>query len=114
MNAIDPASFRRETERDFESLRFAEQFVVWAVRAWVHNSHRSSDDGVPIETGFRLAKIEPALASLTFFLRVLQSAAVRPVDVRCIHCPTVSRDEEVLLEAIASLQAGHIATGHRL
>lgn len=93
-------------DRRLEDLAFAEQFCVWAVRAWVHNAERSSTDAVPIETGFRLAKIEPALSSLTFFLRVVQSAAVRPMEIRCLHCPQVSPDEELLLHAIGALQTG--------
>lgn len=93
-------------DRRLEDLAFAEQFCVWAVRAWVHNAERSSSDAVPIETGFRLAKIEPALSSLTFFLRVIQTAAVRPLEIRCLHCPHVSPDEELLLHAIGALQAG--------
>lgn len=94
------------TDRRLEDLAFAEQFCVWAVRAWVHNAERASTDAVPLETGFRLAKIEPALSSLTFFLRVVQAAAVRPLEIRCLHCPQVSPDEELLLHAIGALQAG--------
>src|SRR5262249_23335883 len=94
------------TSRRLEDLSFAEQFCVWALRAWVHNAERSSADAVPIETGFRLAKIEPALSSLTFFLRVVQAAATRPMEIRCLQCPNVSPDEELLLHAIGALQAG--------
>jgi hypothetical protein len=92
--------------RHLEDMKFAEQFAVWAIRAWVHNSQRSSDVAVDMESGFRLAKIEPALASLTFFMRALQNAASRPIEVRCLHCPQVSPDEELMLHAVAALQAG--------
>jgi hypothetical protein len=91
--------------RHLEELGFPEQFVVWALRAWVHNSQRPGD-AVAIETGFRLAKIEPALASMTFFMRVLQTAAQRQIEVRCLHCTQVSPDEELILHAVAALQAG--------
>jgi len=99
---IDPAL----TARHLEDLKFAEQFTVWALRAWVHNSQRMASDAVEIETGFRLAKIEPALSSMTFFMRVLQTASQRQIEVRCIHCSQISPDEELLLHAVAALQAG--------
>lgn len=101
--AHDPAP---PAQRHLEDLRFAEQFFVWALRAWVHNSQSSSDKAVAIETGFKLAKIEPALATLTFFMRVLQNAALRPIEIRCIHCALVSPDEELLIHAVGALQAG--------
>jgi hypothetical protein len=76
---VDPAL----TARHLEDPKFAEQFTVWALRAWVHNSQRPSAAAVEIETGFRLAKIEPALSSITFFMRVLQAASQRQIEVRC-------------------------------
>src|SRR5262249_34199258 len=72
------------------------------------------DKAVPIETGFRLARIEPALASLTFFMRILQNAALRPVEVRCIHCHVVGADEELLIHAVAALQTGRHAAAHMI
>jgi hypothetical protein len=102
------------TERRLDELKFAEQFVVWAFRAWVHNSQRSSHKAVAIETGFRLAKIEPALATLNFFMRIVQNTASRPIEVRCIQCPTLAPDEELLIHAVGALQAGRHATAHMI
>lgn len=102
----------REEERRLAEMRFAEQFLIWALRAWTHNSLRPSDKRVAIETGFKLAKIEPALASLTFFMRVLLSVATRPIEIRCIHCTSASADEELLLHAVGALQAGRYMGAH--
>lgn len=102
----------QDDERRVEDLRFAEQFLIWALRAWTHNSLRSSDKHVAIETGFKLAKVEPALASLTFFMRVLLSVATRPIEIRCMHCACVSADEELLLHAVGALQAGRHMGAH--
>lgn len=107
------------TERDLNDLRFGEQFVVWALRTWVHNSRCEPGQEIAIDNGFRLARIEPALATLTFFMRTLNGAARRQIEVRCIHCPTVSWDEELLMHTIGALQladhvAAHIVLHHYL
>lgn len=99
-------------ERDLNDLRFGEQFVVWALRAWVHNNQCETGQEVAIDTGFRLARIEPALATLTFFMRLLQRTARRQIEVRCIHCRAVSWDEELLMHTIGALQSGDHSQAH--
>jgi hypothetical protein len=98
--------------RHLEDLRFGEQFTVWALRAWVHNSACEPGAEVAIETGFRLANIEPAIGSFSYFMRTLHTAARRRIDVGCVHCAQLSADEELLLHAASALQDGNHAVAH--
>jgi hypothetical protein len=99
-------------QRQVEDLKFGEQFTIWALRAWVHN--RTCDPGaeVGIETGFRLANIEPALATFSCFMRMLHTAARCRIDVGCVHSAQLSADEELLLHAASALQDGNHAVAH--
>lgn len=86
-------------------LVLAEQLVVWSVRAWV--GHFKSKDGGELSPKvarlFTLAGAAPGAWSLDRLLRLIAANARRTLDVRCVRCPTVSRDECLLLHAIAGL-----------
>lgn len=98
----------------FQDLDFSEQFVVWAARGAAHNRSCACGNPVDLAIGFRLARAEAALPPLLAFMQILESAAERPISLHAVACGCLSSDEHILLECVASLQNGGIATAHRL
>jgi len=99
---------------DFQQLDFSQQFVVWAARGVAHNRQCECGNPVDLAIGFRLARAEAALPPLLAFMQILESAGERPISLHAVACGCLSTDEHVLLECVASLQNGGIATAHRL
>jgi hypothetical protein len=100
--------------RSFQDLQFGEQFIVWAVRAWTHNRECDCGNQVDIKTGFRVMQLETALPMLAAFLETTRTAADRRIELHGVSCCGVSHDEALLIQCIASLQMGYLATAHRL
>jgi hypothetical protein len=95
------------TERQVGALRFAEQFAVWTVRVWAQG-HRGAEDAWDLlREGMAKAEAGPdAMAALADFMTLVVLGRQRALDVRCIHCPNLSPDEEAMLAALAAAQAG--------
>jgi hypothetical protein len=93
-------------ERPIAGLRFAEQFAVWTMRVWAAGHRGAEEAWSLLRDGFAKAEAgADAMASLADFMTLVVLGRQRPLDVRCIHCPRVSPDEEALLGALASAQA---------
>lgn len=94
-------------ERLVGTLRFAEQFAVWTVRVWA-KGHQGSDEAWDLlREGMAKAEAGPdAIAALADFMTLVVLGRQHALDVRCIHCPNLSPDEEAMLAALASAQAG--------
>lgn len=97
-----------------EALRFAEQFVVWAIRVWVAAVKERRPPGRLLDEGFEVACCEEGLAPLHGLMHTLAVASERSIDVRCVNCRHVSPDESSLLRAIAGFQRGSYGEGAML
>lgn len=97
-----------------EALRFAEQFVVWAIRVWVAAVKERRPPGRLLDEGFEVAGCEEALAPLHGLMHTLAVTSQRSIDVRCVNCRHVSPDETSLLRAIAGFQRGSYGEGAML
>jgi len=94
-------------ERLVGGMRFAEQFAVWTLRVWAAG-HRGSEEAWDLlREGMAKAEAGPeAMAALADFMTLVVLGRQRALDVRCIHCPKLSPDEEAMLAALAAAQAG--------
>ena len=93
-------------ERQVEALRFAEQFAVWTVRVWAAGHQGSEEAWGLLRDGFAKAEAGPeAMAALADFMTLVVLGRQRSLDVRCIHCPRVSPDEEAMLATLAAAQS---------
>ncbi|MBL8838389.1 MAG: hypothetical protein JNL66_19215 [Alphaproteobacteria bacterium] len=93
-------------ERAVEALRFAEQFAVWTLRVWAAGHRGSEEAWSLLRDGFARAEAGPdGMAALADFMALVVLGRQRPLDVRCVHCPMTSPDEEAMLAALASAQA---------
>jgi hypothetical protein len=104
----DGTSASDGVERLVGTLRFAEQFAVWTVRVWAAGHRGSEEAWGLLRDGFAKAEAagSDAMAALADFMTLVVLGRQRALDVRCIHCPNVSPDEEAMLAALASAQAG--------
>ena len=88
----------------FAEMPFCEQLIVWAIRFWVRNfKNQCSADG-PIQHGFALARVPEAHRALDDFLTIVAYASGTGIDIRCLHHPSTSIDEQRILGIIAALQ----------
>jgi hypothetical protein len=95
-------------------LDAAESVLLTAIRSWV-KSDRNNEDPIP---GLR-QKLEPAGApdaalSVVGLMTVLARLVMRPVDVQCPRCPTLSIDEKHLLLAASFAQAGETRAAEKV
>jgi len=86
-----------------DRLPFAEQFVVWAMR--LRQTAGDTGEGfAQLRYGFLLARAEDGLGHFNRLMSVLDAAAIRPLDIRCLTCRRVGRDEARLLAVLAAFQ----------
>lgn len=87
-------------------LDSGEALLLWAIRYWVHGSPRGDTIHSPVAQAWSYL-YAPALAEpFDMMMTAVQSAAGRPIMIRCELCRWVSQDEERLLATIALHQAG--------
>lgn len=90
--------------RTLDSLRLAERFVVWALREWRLRRGNGETRPETLRRGFHHADIGDGLTPFCDFMEALVSGTRRPLDVRCMNCPYVSPDEDLVLDAVAAAQ----------
>lgn len=95
---------RTTPEIEVETLSFAEQFVVWAVRAWVDGYKSGRGQAGLLREGFALAGAADGWLLIEELMSILAAAARRPLDVRCLACRMLGDDEAPLLAAVGGLQ----------
>jgi len=96
-------------EVEIETLSFPEQFLVWAVRAWVEGYKSGSGRAGLLREGFALAGAVDGWLLIEELMSILAAAAKHPLDVRCLACKTLGDDEAPLLAALGGLQQGDSA-----
>ncbi|MBM3545984.1 MAG: hypothetical protein FJX54_03445 [Alphaproteobacteria bacterium] len=101
-------------EVEIEALSFSEQFLVWAVRAWVDGYKSGKGRAGLLREGFALAGAADGWLLVEELMSILAAAAKQPLDVRCLACRTLGEDEAPLLAAIGGLQQDDNAIAVRL
>jgi hypothetical protein len=91
-------------EVEVETLSFPEQFLVWAIRAWVEGYKSGRGRAGLLREGFALAGAADGWLLVEELMSLLAAAAKRPLDVRCLACRMLGADEAPLLAAVGGLQ----------
>lgn len=97
------------TDAPIEALRTPELFVLAALRHWVAPHRDPGGEHSDWRSAFRAAAIEDAGApSFNAFCRILGTAALAPLDVRCVRCARLSEDEGWLLQLVSLMQRDRV------
>jgi hypothetical protein len=87
-------------------LREGELLVLWAMRRWAIARQAGEDVGAALAPPFAVAGMRDGPSLVDEFMTLLAVAARRRVTLRCITCRVVSRDENLLVGVLRSLQGG--------
>ncbi len=93
-----------ETGERFDTLPFAEQFMVWAMRMWVDSLKSDQDHLLLLAEGFVKANVAYGLNAFDRLMWVLAAGAASTIDIRCPNCAFVSPDEQRMLAVLADAQ----------
>lgn len=89
---------------DAETLGFADQFALWAMRKWVMG-HKGSPTALSLlEAALARTSAEGALIHLDSLMRAITVGAARRIAVHAPCCAETSTDELSLLDALALAQ----------
>lgn len=89
-----------------ESLPFASQFAIWAVRSWVTALKLEQPFEAVSGDTFRRFDLLDAQQALNEVFMIVAHAAGRQIDIRCMKCRYVSPDEMIFHQALAAAQSG--------
>jgi hypothetical protein len=87
-----------------DDLNTAEKLVLWSFRVWVRCNSEQTALQQTLKDGFETANVPEAYLKFDQMMSYTQSLLNASVEVRCIKCRSVNRDEITLLSAIAELQ----------
>src|SRR5689334_7740909 len=87
-----------------ESLPFASQFAIWAVRAWVTALKLDQPYEAVNGDTFRRLDLLPAEVALDQMFTIVAQSALRQIDIRCLKCRHVSPDEMIFHRAVSAAQ----------
>lgn len=93
-------------ERNFFSLPFSGQLLIWSLRLWVRAAKQETSALPMLEHGFELAGLGDAAEPLDQVMTMIAVSSRITIDIRCVPCRTVSRDEERLLAHFADTRSG--------
>lgn len=93
--------------REFSDLNFIEQLTLWSLRHWAACHKEEQSPYETLNQAYRLAKVKDAMPAFDGFMSVLVVGLYRQMDVRCMKCGGISRDEKIVLSALAQEQRGN-------
>jgi hypothetical protein len=97
------------TNAPIEELRTPELFVLAALRHWVAPQRDPGGTHGDWRGAFEAASIEDTAApSFDSFLRILGTAALAPLDVRCVKCARLGEDEAWMLQLVSLMQRDRV------
>jgi hypothetical protein len=96
------------TNVPIEALRTPELFVLAALRHWVAPQRDPAGDHGDWRGAFRAAAIEDIAPSFDALCRIIGTAALAPLDVRCVRCARLGEDEAWMLQLVSLLQRDRI------
>ncbi|HYG90903.1 MAG TPA: hypothetical protein VD978_32125 [Azospirillum sp.] len=92
-------------ESQWNALTFAERFVVWNIRLWLAGWLGDSTAAERSARAFETVGASGAIVPLDCLMRSVSTLASRPVQLACVCKAGLSRDEGLLLDALAVAQA---------
>lgn len=105
---LDAGTVAPSNEARVETLGFAGQFVIWAVRQWVFALGAPPECGATLRIAFAKAGVPGALRHLDGLLGTIATAAERDIEFRCPCSTVLGPDEVQLLRCIARFQRGRL------
>lgn len=87
-----------------DSLSFPRQFVIWSARAWVTAFKLDLNFAIVSGDTFGQLDLQEAERALDEFLSLMTGSAIRQIDIRCMKCRLVSRDEMLFQQILAEAQ----------
>ncbi|RED48003.1 hypothetical protein [Aestuariispira insulae] len=91
-----------------KDMTFSEQLCLWSVRFWADFFRRGKHPQQLLRDAYKLAGAPRAMADMDGFMSVLVSGLQAPIDIRCVHCPGISEEEFLIMEALALCQRDQI------
>lgn len=105
MSVVRSATYSADTP--ISGLRTAEMYVVCAARLWLAHYKGAPGAARDLDRGFAMAGVaEDGLVGLCRFFDAVAAAAGRSLDIRCVKCPRLGKDEAALLQMVAHLHHG--------
>ena len=107
------------TSTAFENRHTAElssggMFAIWCLRKRVYCLKRGESTEDQLGYGFEIAGIPSAMRDFEVVFEWLTRGATRPIRLGCPRCGRLSRDEGLLLAALAAFQRGDANSGRIL
>ncbi|MDF2368209.1 hypothetical protein [Sneathiella sp.] len=90
-------------------LKYPEQLTLWSVRYWSDGLRQSFSPYTTLQEAYWRAKCPRVLISLDSFLSIMVAGYSRPVDIRCLCCSGISKDEWRILQSLVAAQLGEEA-----
>lgn len=87
-------------------LKYPEQLTLWSVRYWSEGLRQSFSPYTTLQEAYWKAKCPRVLISLDSFLSLMVAGYSRPVDIRCLCCSGISKDEWRILQSLVAAQNG--------
>lgn len=91
----------------FEDIPYPERLLVWAIRICYAPQVTDEETNRALIQAFRFANIEPALAEFAGYANAIATCLLDQqltIDIHCPPCPSVGRDEWLIVQTIAALQ----------
>lgn len=95
---------KRHDERRVETLKFADRFVLWAMRTWVAGLDSEREGIERLDEAFGWIKAPDGGPLLDAMMTALALGAADRVTIEGICCGTLSADEARLMAMVAHLQ----------
>lgn len=95
-----------------DSLSFPRQFVIWSARAWVTAFKLDLNFAIVSGDTFGQLGLQEAERTLDEFLTLMASSAIRQIDIRCMKCRLVSRDEMLFQQILAEAQNDNMLSAY--
>lgn len=97
----------------FDNLAFAEQLVVWSLRAWVTTAKGQPELKKVLRATLDTSGVTGGYGQLNTILTLVTQSASRTIDVRCGHCKSVSSDEHLFMDVLhAQQQSSQAESGY--
>lgn len=91
-----------------KDMTFSEQLCLWSIRFWADYFRRGQHPQQLLRDAYKLAGAPRAMADMDGFMSVLVSGLQAPLDIRCLHCPGISEEEFLIMEALALCQRDQV------
>lgn len=88
-------------------LSLGGQLFVWSARRWLVAGQRKEQIHEVLAHPYQAAKCPEAAQLLDEMMSIVAVSSFRPVTIRCLHCPSLDKDEWLLTQAVRKLQTNN-------